>query len=213
MISELLVVDCHPDILVIDDNSPDGTGELVIDFAKNEKRVNFISRSGKLGLGTAYVAGFTWALDNNYDVIIQMDADFSHLPQYIPSLVAALDSYDIAVGSRYVTGGGVDKSWSWSRKFLSKSGNTYARLVTGVTVHDATSGFKAFRAEALKKIPLDKVSSDGYSFQMEMAFLSKKANLQVCEIPIIFYDRTKGKSKMSLGIIWEAIWKVWWLGK
>ena len=197
-------------VLVVDDNSPDGTGDLADELAeKHPTRVSVIHRKGKLGLGSAYVAGFKKALEMGADYIVQMDTDFSHPTERILDMLAAMKDYDVVVGSRYVAGGSVDKSWAVHRKLLSSEGNRYARLVTGLKVRDVTGGFKCFRRKVLEAIELDKVSSDGFAFQTEMAYACQKKGFRVLEIPIIFMDRTHGASKMSFKIIWEAFWKVW----
>lgn len=215
IIDELIALKEEIEVLVIDDKSLDNTADIVKDILKTQKKIHLIERAGKFGLGTAYVLGFKWALERNYDFIVQMDADFSHQPLYIPPMLNYMKNYDVdvVVGSRYCAGGGVDKSWGIDRRILSKFGNFYARFFTGIKVRDATSGFKIYKAAALKKIELNSLSADGYAFQIEMAFFCQKVGLKIAEFPIIFYDRTHGVSKMSLSIIWEAIWKVWFMRK
>lgn len=196
-------------LLVVDDNSPDGTGEVADRLADETGRVLVLHRPGKMGLSSAYVAGFGWALNAGADLIVHMDADLSHSPEYVPKMVAAISDCDVVVGSRYAPGGSVDTAWSRWRKILSAGGNLYARSITGLKVQDATAGFKCFRREALERIPFASVRSDGYAFQIEMAFISYKFGLRVQEIPIRFHERTSGKSKMSTRIIAEAMWRVW----
>lgn len=199
------------EIVVIDDNSPDGTGRIADDLAvQSNGAIHVIHRPGKMGLGTAYVIGFRYALDHGADYIVQMDADFSHPPRYIPLMLEAIADNDVVIGSRYVQGGGVDAKWSPIRRFLSWWGNSvYARLILGLKVHDATGGFKCFRREALAGLDLDKIRSQGYAFQVEMNYACQKKGYRIKEIPIIFPDRVKGKSKMSLGIALEAALRVW----
>ncbi|MBI2865622.1 MAG: polyprenol monophosphomannose synthase [Chloroflexi bacterium] len=197
-------------LLVVDDGSPDGTGQVA--EALDDRypgRVEVIHREGKLGLGTAYVRGFTHALAKGSDFVVQMDADLSHSPDYIPGMLAKLEDADVVVGSRYVSGGGVDANWSPLRKVLSWWGSAYSRFVLGLNIHDTTGGFKAFRAAALRALPLTRIASSGYAFQVEMNYLCKKRGLTVAEVPIIFADRTMGKSKMSVKIALEAAWRVW----
>ncbi|NRQ51084.1 polyprenol monophosphomannose synthase [Aeromicrobium stalagmiti] len=192
------------DILVVDDNSPDGTAALVAGHPDFGYRVSLLSRDGKNGLGAAYRAGFAWALERGYDVIVQMDADLSHPPVKIPELIAALDRSDVAIGSRYVEGGGVS-NWSVSRRFISWAGNTYVRTVLGLTVRDATAGFRAFRRESLLRLGVLDSQSNGYSFQIENTWRAGQLGLTTIEVPITFTDRTTGRSKMSAGIVREAL--------
>lgn len=205
------------DILVVDDNSPDGTAALVMDHprytadqpGRQEKpgRVFLLSRTAKEGLGAAYRAGFAWALAHDYDAVIQMDADLSHPAERIPALLRALDSADVAVGSRYVRGGRVS-NWSPSRRLISRSGNVYVRLVLGLPVHDTTAGFKAFRCGALERIGAVESASNGYCFQVENTWRAVRLGLRVTEVPITFTDRTVGTSKMSGSIVAEALTRV-----
>jgi dolichol-phosphate mannosyltransferase len=207
MAGELLALDL-PDlaILIVDDNSPDGTGKIADELThRHLDRMHVIHREGKLGLGTAYVTGFQYALEQGADLIVQMDADFSHSPAYIPELVAATDEYDVAVGSRYVSGGSLDERWSWWRFFLSWWANSvYTRLILGVRVKDATAGFKCWRRATLEGIGLDRVRSNGYVFQVEMAYLTEKLGYRFLEIPIHFEDRRIGRSKMTVPVKIEA---------
>lgn len=198
------------EILVVDDNSPDGTGEIADQLAaQSEGRVHVIHRPGKMGLGTAYKVGFKYALEHGADYIVQMDSDFSHSPSYIPRMLDAVKQCDVVIGSRYIPGGGVDANWSISRRFLSWWGSTYSRLVLGLRVHDATGGFKCFRREALAGLDLDRIQSQGYAFQIEMTYACQKKGYCITEVPIIFPDRVKGKSKMSANIALEAALRVW----
>ncbi len=196
------------DVLIIDDNSPDGTGEIADRLARGTGRVNVMHRSRKLGLGTAYLDGFRYALQAGYDYIFEMDADFSHHPRYLPDFLREIEKYDLVIGSRYLQGVNV-VNWPLRRLALSYLANLYARLVTGLKVRDCTSGFKCYRRRVLKKIDLGKVKSDGYSFQIELSYLAQKAGFRLKEVPIVFEDRHAGSSKLSGGIIWEAVFVVW----
>jgi dolichol-phosphate mannosyltransferase len=196
------------DILVIDDNSPDGTADLIEKYSKNHPQVSIIKRVAKMGLGTAYIRGFKYAIENGYDYIFEMDADSSHDPNEIPNFLKAVEKADLVIGSRYVTGVNVI-NWPLSRLFISVMANKYSQIITGMPIHDCTSGFKCFKRKVLKAIPLDEISSSGYSFQIEMNFKAWKRDFIIKEIPIIFYDRTVGSSKMSKRIIMEAIFIVW----
>lgn len=195
-------------ILVVDDNSPDGTGNYVKELSAKDSRVKLLSRAGKLGLGTAYVAGFKYAITRDYEIVFQMDADFSHDPQELRNMMREIENNDLVIGSRYIKGVNVI-NWPMKRLLLSYFANKYTKFVTGIPVNDATGGFKCFRAEVLRKINLDKIKSNGYSFQIEMNFKTWKNGFRIKEIPIIFYDRTEGKSKMSKKIVYEAIFMVW----
>jgi len=192
------------DVLVVDDGSPDGTGDLVAALAARTDRVQLIRRAGKLGLGTAYVAGFREGLCQGYHYLCEMDADFSHQPRYLPVLLAVAEhAADVALGSRNVPGGRVE-NWSWKRKLISKGGSLYARTILGMPVHDCTGGFKCFRASVLRQIDLDAIGSSGYAFQVEMNYRCHQAGFGLHEIPIVFPDRVAGQSKMSQQIVWEA---------
>ena len=195
-------------VLIVDDNSPDGTAKKVDEMKKDNDRIHLIVRPEKNGLGTAYIAGFEYALELGFDVIFEMDADFSHDPKDLPRLLEALDDNDLVIGSRYVTGINV-VNWPLRRLFLSYGANLYTRIITGLPIKDATGGFKAFRAEALSKIDLTKVKSNGYGFQIEMNYLLWKSGARLKEIPIIFIDRRSGVSKMNKKIIYEAVFLVW----
>lgn len=195
-------------ILVVDDNSPDETAKIVEELGQQDLRIRVLKRPGKQGLGTAYVAGFKYALAEGFDFIFEMDADFSHDPKEIPRFLEKIEEYDLVIGSRYATGVNVI-NWPLSRLIISLSANTYTRMITRLPVHDCTSGFKCFRREVLESINLDKISSDGYSFQIEMTYKAWRRRFKLCEIPIIFVDRTKGDSKLSSNVMWEAAWIVW----
>ncbi len=204
----LAIPDLH--VLIIDDNSQDGTGAIADTLSAREpQRVFVMHRPGKMGLGTAYITGFQWALAHGADCVIQMDADFSHSPDYLPHFVAQMPAYDVVVGSRYVPGGKLDPRWSGWRYFLSKWANSvWVHLILGTQVRDATAGFKCWSRRALEKIPLANVRSNGYIFQVEMAYLAEKLGLQILEWPIYFEDRRIGKSKMTVPVKFEAAWRV-----
>jgi len=197
------------DVLVVDDGSPDGTGALVDEIAAVNPRVHVIHRPAKMGLGTAYVAGFKWALERGYAFVFEMDADFSHDPAHIPKFLEAVQDADLVLGSRYQGGKVTVVNWPISRLILSYSANLYARAVTGLPLFDSTGGFKCFRREVLASIDLSAVRSNGYAFQIEMSFRAWKRGFRIVEIPIVFTDRTEGESKMSRRIVREAIWMVW----
>ncbi|HLF37344.1 MAG TPA: polyprenol monophosphomannose synthase [Anaerolineales bacterium] len=199
-------------ILIVDDASPDGTGRLADDLAgRMSGTLSVIHRSGKLGLGSAYLKGFQSAIQAGAQAIGQMDADFSHSPRYLPEFLQRLESTDAVFGSRYVTGGRLDERWGIGRVFLSKFGNSYARVLLGLKVRDATGGFRIWRAETLQAIPLGRISSEGYVFQVEMAYLAQRLGFEIAELPIYFEDRRIGQSKMSLRIQIEAAVRVWLL--
>jgi dolichol-phosphate mannosyltransferase len=211
MVAELMTLQLDGlEILIIDDNSPDGTGQIAEELAAQyTNKLHVIHRHGKMGLGTAYITGFRYALEEGGDYIIQMDADFSHSPSYLPLFLDKIRECDMVIGSRYISGGGVDKRWSPWRRFLSWGGNVYARLITGLRVHDTTGGFRCFRRQALLDLDLERIRSEGYAFQIEMAYACQKKGLRLCEMPIYFEDRSMGQSKMSSLIILEAVWRVW----
>lgn len=196
------------DILVVDDNSPDGTGEYVQVLGESDKRVHLLRRPGKMGLGTAYVEGFKYMLANGYDAAVEMDADYSHDPQEIRNFLSALKYYDLVIGSRYIHGVRVI-NWPIKRLLLSYFANLYTRIVTGMPVKDGTGGFKCFKRKVLESINLDAIHSNGYSFQIEMNFITWKKGFPIIEIPITFVDRVEGTSKMSKKIVREAILIVW----
>ncbi|UCH09267.1 MAG: polyprenol monophosphomannose synthase [Fidelibacterota bacterium] len=194
-------------VLVVDDNSPDGTGAYVKERSAEDGWVHLIERPEKQGLGTAYCRGFTWALENEYDAIIQMDADLSHDPDQIPDLLRHLSDYDLVIGSRYIQGVNV-VNWPLSRLVLSWSANIYAKVITGVPVWDLTGGYKCWRREVLANLDIPSIKSEGYSFQIETTFRAYNQGYRIKESPIVFVDRTEGASKMSKGIIYEAVWMV-----
>ncbi len=208
IIPEVLSQDPRIEVLVVDDNSPDGTADAVKDMMKEGPRIHLLERERKMGLGTAYVAGFKYAIENNYDFVFEMDADFSHDPGALPGFLEAIEEYDLVLGSRYIQGVNVI-NWPMKRLLLSYFANQYTRIVTGLPVRDATGGFKCFRVEVLKAIDLDQVRSNGYSFQIEMSFKAWKKGFRIHEIPIIFMDRRVGISKMSKKIVREAVTMVW----
>lgn len=208
LIPEVLSKGDNIDILVVDDNSPDGTGNYVEDLSKSNNRVNVLKRPKKNGLGTAYIAGFKYALQHGYDFIFEMDADFSHDPKEIVNFLKAIQNNDLVLGSRYKNGVNVI-NWPMKRLMLSYFANIYTRVITGLPVHDATGGFKCFRRSVLEAINLDKIKSNGYAFQIEMTYKAYKKNFKIDEIPIIFMDRVMGSSKMSKKIVREAVFMVW----
>ncbi len=196
------------DVLVVDDNSPDGTGALADALAAKDPRVKVLHRAGKEGLGKAYLAAFAWALERGYGLVLEMDADFSHDPARLPALLEAARDADLALGSRYVPGGGT-VNWGLGRKIVSRGGSMYARAVLGVKIRDLTGGFKCFRREVLEAIDLPTVECTGYAFQIELTYRALLRGFRVREVPIVFQDRRVGQSKMSKGIVLEAIRKVW----
>jgi len=195
------------DVLVVDDNSPDGTGDIADKLALADEHVHVLHRTRKAGLGAAYLAGFGWALDRGYDALVEMDADGSHDPAELPSLLAALGDADLVVGSRWVPGGSVH-NWPRSREILSRGGNAYARIMLGLSVHDATGGYRAYRAATLRDIGLHDVTSQGYCFQIELTLRAMRAGKKIAEVPITFTERTLGASKMNRAIVAEALLKV-----
>jgi dolichol-phosphate mannosyltransferase len=210
IVSEVLSLGEQFNVLIVDDNSPDGTGELADELAAQSFRVHVIHRPEKQGLGTAYVTGFKYALQHGADYIIEMDADFSHDPHRLPGFISMMGDHDLVIGSRYAKGIAV-VNWSLKRLFLSLSANLYARWITGLELTDCTSGFKCFRREVLESIDLTKVFSNGYAFQVEMTYRAWRIGHRIKELPIIFMDRTTGDSKMNKRIALEALWIVWWL--
>jgi dolichol-phosphate mannosyltransferase len=206
----VLQQDARIEVLVVDDNSPDGTGRLADEMAASNPRIHVLHRPGKAGLGKAYLAGFRWALDCGYDYIFEMDADFSHDPKFLPEFLQAIETADLVIGSRYRAGVNVI-NWPISRLLLSLGANEYARRVTGLPLTDSTGGFKCFRRRVLEAIDFEKVKSNGYSFQIEMSFRAWKQGFRLVEIPIVFTDRVEGQSKMDKRIVREAIRMVWWL--
>ncbi|MGQ9619283.1 MAG: polyprenol monophosphomannose synthase [Candidatus Aminicenantia bacterium] len=195
------------EILFVDDGSPDGTGEEIKKLQRVDDRIKLIEREKKSGLGRAYVEGFLYAIKNGYSLVFEMDADLSHRPEYLPAFIESAKDYDLIIGSRYVEGGGV-KNWGFVRKFISKAGNLYSRLILGFPIRDSTSGFKCFKIDVLKAIKPETLSSQGYSFQIENVLRAWRKGFRIKECPIIFYEREKGKSKMSKKIVFEAILKV-----
>jgi len=195
------------DVLVVDDSSPDGTGEAADELAAADDQLHVLHRGVKAGLGAAYIAGFQWALDRGYDAMVEMDADGSHQPEELPRLLAALDDADAVIGARWVPGGRVT-NWPKSREMLSRGANTYARIMLSIPLHDATAGYRAYRATTLRKIGLDHVESQGYCFQIDLSLRAIQAGLKVVEVPITFVDRASGASKMSNAIVREAFWRV-----
>lgn len=207
--TEFLAPVAGVELLFVDDASPDGTGELLDQIAARDPRVHVLHRAGKLGLGTAYLDGFRWALARRYHLVIEMDADFSHDPRFLPRMVELAEGgADLVVGSRYVEGGGTI-NWGLGRQLISRAGGRYARMVLGFGVSDPTSGFLCYRRETLETIDLGAVRSNGYGFQIEMKYRVHRAGLRIVEIPIVFEDRRVGQSKMSGGIVAEALWMVW----
>jgi dolichol-phosphate mannosyltransferase len=206
---QMLDQDARLEILVVDDNSPDGTGAVADELASREPRIHVLHRSGKLGLGTAYLDGFRWALERGYDYMFEMDADFSHDPKHLPQFFAAIGDADLVLGSRYLAGRVTVVNWPMGRLLLSYGANIYARIATGLPLRDATGGFKCFRRRVLETLDLNAVRSNGYAFQIEMSFRAWRRGFRIVEIPIVFVDRTQGESKMSRAIMWEAVWMVW----
>ncbi len=210
IVHAVLPLDPRINVLVVDDNSPDGTGQIVDRLVESQEKVFVLHREKKEGLGRAYLAGFKWALERDFDLIFEMDADFSHGPQYIKDFLHEIKEYDLVIGSRYISGVNV-VNWPMMRLLLSYYANVYTRLVTGLPLKDATGGFKCFRREVLEAINLDNVKANGYSFQIEMSMRVWKKGFKIKEIPIVFVDRVEGHSKMSKKIVREAIWMVWWI--
>jgi dolichol-phosphate mannosyltransferase len=208
IVPAILVQDPRLEVLVIDDGSPDGTGELADELAAADPRVHVLHRSAKEGLGRAYLAGFEWALERGYEFIFEMDADFSHDPAFLPRFIEAIQAADIVIGSRYKQGVNVI-NWPISRLLLSLGANQYARFVTGLPITDSTGGFKCFRRKVLEAIDFSRVRSNGYAFQIEMSYRAWRKGFTLVEIPIVFTDRVEGHSKMSRRIVREAIWMVW----
>src|SRR3989441_2514378 len=199
------IFSCVPniDILIVDDNSPDGTGQLADEISGENPHVHVLHRAGKLGLGTAYIAGFKYAVAQNYDAAFEMDADFSHDPHYLPDFLKAIENADLVIGSRYIPGGNTP-DWSPVRRFISGGGNIFARFMLGIPVHDCTAGYRCYRREVLENIDLDTIQSQGYAFQIELAYRVMKHGFKIVETPIVFKDRRVGKSKMSRKIVIEG---------
>ncbi|MDH3495445.1 MAG: polyprenol monophosphomannose synthase [Gemmatimonadota bacterium] len=209
IVPQILAQDPSLDVLVVDDNSPDGTGQAADELAQESGRVHVLHRPGKEGLGTAYRAGFRWALARDYEFVFEMDADFSHDPKHLPQFLDAIRDADLVLGCRYLGGRVTVVNWPMARLFLSYSANIYARVVTGLRLHDATGGYKCFRRRVLEAIDIDAVRSNGYAFQIEVSFRAARKGFRIIEIPIVFVDRTDGESKMSGAIVREAVWMVW----
>lgn len=208
IIEAVLAVDSSIEILVVDDSSPDGTGAIVHKLMSSQERLHLLTRHKKEGLGRAYIAGFSWGLKNGFDVLVEMDADFSHRPSDLVNILKAIRGHDFVVGSRYVDGGST-VNWGFGRKLISRAGSLYARIILGFPMRDWTGGFNAWTKKALDIIQLDKVTSEGYSFQIELKYRALKGGLKGIEVPIIFEDRRVGQSKMSFRIVLEAFLRVW----
>jgi dolichol-phosphate mannosyltransferase len=211
LIGEILALDEPLEVLVVDDNSPDGTGEIVAQLAASDPRVHLLRRAGKLGLGTAYKAGFKYGLENGYDAVITMDADFSHHPRYLPAMLAAAANYDLVIGSRYVPGGGVE-NWPWHRQFLSAGANMMSRVVLGLSARDCTAGFRCYRRRLLQGTDWENIKAEGYGFLEEMLFRLHRAGYNIGEVPIVFADRKAGSSKISKAEIFKAMAMLFRLG-
>jgi dolichol-phosphate mannosyltransferase len=211
IIEAVLAQDPRLELLIVDDGSPDGTAGIVRNIMAANPKVHILEREKKLGLGTAYLAGFAWALNHDYAFMFEMDADFSHDPAHLPQFLASIESADLVLGSRYLDGRVSVVNWPISRLLLSYFANVYARGVTGLPVWDSTGGFKCFRRSVLQAIDFERVHSNGYAFQIEMSFRAWKKGFRIVEIPIVFVDRTEGTSKMSKAIVREAVWMVWWI--
>ena len=209
LIDAVLAQDPRIEVLVVDDGSPDGTGALVDERAASDGRVHVVHRPRKMGLGTAYLAGFRWALERDYELVFEMDADFSHDPSHLPQFLDSARDADLVLGSRYREGKVTVVNWPMARLLLSYSANIYARIVTELPLYDATGGFKCFHRKVLEAIDLSDVRSNGYAFQIEMSIRAWRKGFRIVEIPIVFVDRTEGESKMSKRIVREAIWMVW----
>mgnify|MGYP002622370473 CR=1 FL=1 len=210
IVPRILATDPRLDVLVVDDGSPDGTGAIADEMAAAEPRIHVLHRTAKQGLGRAYLAGFRWALERDYQWIFEMDADFSHDPKYLTDFLVAAESADLVLGSRYARGVNVI-NWPMSRLLLSWFANKYVRWITALPLTDATGGFKCFRRKVLEAIPLHRVQSNGYAFQIEMSYRAWKKGFRLAEIPIVFVDRVEGTSKMNKRIVREAVWMVWWI--
>jgi dolichol-phosphate mannosyltransferase len=209
IVPQVLSQDPRIEVLVVDDGSPDGTGQLADKLAAENPRVHAVHRSGKLGLGTAYLAGFKWALERDYEYVFEMDADFSHDPKHLPQFLAHAATADLVLGCRYLNGRVTVVNWPMTRLMLSYCANIYARVVTGLRLFDSTGGFKCFRRKVLAAIDLTAVRSNGYAFQIEMSFRAHRKGFTIVEMPTVFHDRTEGQSKMSGAIVREAVWMVW----
>jgi dolichol-phosphate mannosyltransferase len=210
-VPQILAQDQRIDLLVVDDASPDGTGELAAQMAASDPRVHVLRRPAKDGLGPAYLAGFEWGLSRDYRLIFEMDADISHPPEALPRMIEAAERFDVVIGSRYVGGRVTVSNWPMSRLLISYFGCWYARVITRMPVRDATGGFNCWRREVLESVELSRIRSNGYAFQIELKFRAWRRGFRMREIPILFTERDSGESKMSKKIMREAIWRVWWL--
>ena len=210
IVKAVLPLDPRINVLIVDDNSPDGTGDIADRLAESDPRINVLHRENKEGLGRAYIAGFKWGIKRKFDYLFEMDADFSHGPEFIKDFLVSIKDADLVLGSRYISGVNVI-NWPMSRLLLSYFANVYTRIITGMPVRDATGGFKCFRREVLEAIDLDAIKSNGYTFQIEVSMRAWKNGFKIREIPIVFTDRQEGASKMSKKIVREAIWMVWYL--
>lgn len=209
IIPQILEQDPRLEVLVVDDGSPDGTGAIADQIAAANPRVHALHRASKLGLGTAYITGFRWAIEKSFDFVFEMDADFSHDPRHLPEFLREIANVDLVIGSRYLERRVTVVNWPMARLLLSYFANVYARVITGLQLWDATGGFKCYRRAVLEAVDLDQVRSNGYSFQIEMSFRAWRKGFRLKEITILFTDREQGASKMSRSIIWEAVWMVW----
>jgi dolichol-phosphate mannosyltransferase len=207
----ILEQDSRLDVLVVDDASPDGTGALADDLAAGDERVHVLHRPGKAGLGPAYLAGFDWGLEREYDLLFEMDADISHPPEALPKMIGLAKDHDVVIGSRYVEGRVTVSNWPMSRLLVSYFGSWYARIITGMPVRDATGGFNGWHRNVLETVALDQVRSNGYAFQIELKYRAFRKGFSLVETPILFTERDYGESKMSKKIVREAVWRVWWL--
>jgi len=208
LVPQILAQDPRLEVLVVDDNSPDGTGRLADELSRTDRRVHVLHREGKLGLGTAYITAFRWALERGYDYVFEMDADFSHDPAYLKDFLKGIEDADVVLGSRYLEGRVAVVNWPMGRLLLSYFANVYARWVTGLRIWDLTGGFKCFRRRVLEAIDLSQVRSNGYAFQIEMSVRTWRKGFKLREIPIVFVDRAEGQSKMNRAIVREAVWMV-----
>lgn len=207
----ILEQDARIDVLVVDDGSPDGTGELAAEMSKDEPRIHLLERGAKEGLGKAYLAGFAWGIERGYELLFEMDADISHPPDALPRMIEAAQAYEVVVGSRYVDGRVTVSNWPMSRLLVSYFGSWYARVITRMPVRDATGGFNCWRRGVLEAVGLDRIRTNGYAFQIELKFRAFRKRFSMIEVPILFTERDTGESKMSWQIVREAIWRVWWL--
>lgn len=211
VIPRVLEQDPRIDVLVVDDASPDGTGELAAGMAREEPRIDVLDRHGKQGLGPAYLDGFRWALERDYELIFEMDADLSHPPEHLPEMIARARDHDVVIGSRYVGGRVTVINWPMSRLLISFFGSWYARVITRVPVRDLTGGFNCWHRHVLEEMRLDRIQSNGYAFQIELKLRAWRGGASIVEVPIVFTERDTGESKMSKRIVLEAVWKVWQL--